>query len=68
MQHGDVLDEDFALADHCLQEMLGPSHLPGFTGTTQMVFLELDAFNAHEAPAGPLGSRTGTNSPMGAGS
>ena len=32
----------------CLRGMLGPSHLPSFTGTTQMVFLELDAFDAHD--------------------
>ena len=28
--------------------MLGPSHLSGFTGTTQMILLELDAFDTHD--------------------
>ena len=28
--------------------MIGPSHLSGFTGTTQMILLELDAFDAHD--------------------
>ena len=28
--------------------MLGPSHLSSFAGTTQMILLELDAFDAHD--------------------
>ena len=28
--------------------MLGPSHLPGFTGTTQMILFELDALDAYD--------------------
>ena len=28
--------------------MLGPSHLSSFAGATQMVLLELDAFDAHD--------------------
>ena len=28
--------------------MLGPSHLPSFTSTTQMIFLELDALDAND--------------------
>jgi hypothetical protein len=28
--------------------MLGPSHLPSFTGTTQMILLELDTLDAYD--------------------
>ena len=28
--------------------MLGPTYLTGFTGTTQMILLELDTFDAHD--------------------
>ena len=40
--------EELRCSHDCLRGMLGPSHLPSFTGTTQMVFLELDAFDAHD--------------------
>ena len=30
-----------------LRGMLGPSHLSGFTGTTKMILLELDALDAN---------------------
>ena len=28
--------------------MLGPCHLPSFASTTQMIFLELDTFDAYD--------------------
>ena len=32
----------------CLRGMLGPRHLSSFAGTTQMIFLELDALDAYD--------------------
>ena len=32
----------------CLRGMLGPCHLSSFAGTTQMIFLELDTFDAYD--------------------
>ena len=32
----------------CLRGMLGPSHLSSCAGTTQMIFLELDALDAYD--------------------
>ena len=40
--------EGLRCSHDCLRGMLGPGHLSSFAGATQMVLLELDAFDAHD--------------------
>ena len=40
--------EGLSSSHDCLQGMFGPRHLPYFTGTAQVVFLELDALDAYD--------------------